>query len=670
MGMAASQARYLALVARKSNCEYEGQQINQARTALSNQSANLFNQMLGLSVPVPPSTQDFTTTQYSYTDGLNGSTITSWQQLATPEEDYNYVVTHHYNADVYTGAQKKLSDPQVQYTKGVASTPVEMTAAIKSLTSARAEYDKIQSDYDTLKANYEAAVKSQAEAQATYDAALKVRQEAELARDESLTAYNAAKAASEAYIAPGTNYDNLKTAKDTANENLKNAIEASKTLSNYQLATGNTWTYGAGDTKVKNADGSYTMGTDSFVPLTSLNASSNLGSITFEDITKSIDALIDIGALPANFDKSTVFVTASAATPAIAFKNDLDSALVSATDYTVPRYEIAPTDDNSILKQVEAQQANIDALTATYDDAAYKFGVVEAEYQNLLVAELQAKNTYDANEAIFKEADLAMTTAEVSKQLADEALRVATEARDESMVGYEPIVNAYENALAVYKSYQSPEFIGNCELTLLESLTKDQAAELKQVVTDMAKLDITPAINDCFDADGNYLGGVYQFKMNGVTYYTSFAELNDSFQSGRGINHIDGQAKLNYYNASYVETKIEKTEKALLETDGYGRFTSVRFEDNSVTYKLNMETVTDDVAYQDAMNQYYYENAKYDKMIQDINAKTSIIQQEDQQLELRLKQLDTEQSALSTEMEAVKKVVDDNVESSFKTFGG
>ena len=40
MGMAASQARYLALVARKSNCEYEGQQINQARTVLSNQSAN------------------------------------------------------------------------------------------------------------------------------------------------------------------------------------------------------------------------------------------------------------------------------------------------------------------------------------------------------------------------------------------------------------------------------------------------------------------------------------------------------------------------------------------------------------------------------------------------------------------------------------------------------
>ena len=43
MGMAASQARYLALSARKTNTEYEGQQINQARTALANKSADLFN---------------------------------------------------------------------------------------------------------------------------------------------------------------------------------------------------------------------------------------------------------------------------------------------------------------------------------------------------------------------------------------------------------------------------------------------------------------------------------------------------------------------------------------------------------------------------------------------------------------------------------------------------
>ena len=70
------------------------------------------------------------------------------------------------------------------------------------------------------------------------------------------------------------------------------------------------------------------------------------------------------------------------------------------------------------------------------------------------------------------------------------------------------------------------------------------------------------------------------------------------------------------------------------------------------------------------MNQYNYDNALYDKMVQDINVKTSLIQQEDQQLELRLKQLDTEQSALSTEIDAVSKIVKDNIEKSFKTFAG
>ena len=115
MGMAASQARYLALVARKSNCEYEGQQINQARTALANQSANLFNQMLGLSVPIPPSTQDFTKIQYSFSDGINGTVIDKWEQLGNQDSDYNYIVTYHYNANVYTGEEKKLNDPQVQF---------------------------------------------------------------------------------------------------------------------------------------------------------------------------------------------------------------------------------------------------------------------------------------------------------------------------------------------------------------------------------------------------------------------------------------------------------------------------------------------------------------------------------------------------------------------------
>ena len=131
---------------------------------------------------------------------------------------------------------------------------------------------------------------------------------------------------------------------------------------------------------------------------------------------------------------------------------------------------------------------------------------------------------------------------------------------------------------------------------------------------------------------------------------------------------IEVQDRLAYYSASYIKTKIEQTNHALLETDSNGRFKSVKFDNNSVVYDLNVETVTDEAAYKDAMNEYNYKKEQYEKTIADINAKTSIIQQEDRTLELRLKQLDTEQNALATEMDAVKKVIKDNVEKTFKTF--
>ena len=48
---------------------------------------------------------------------------------------------------------------------------------------------------------------------------------------------------------------------------------------------------------------------------------------------------------------------------------------------------------------------------------------------------------------------------------------------------------------------------------------------------------------------------------------------------------------------------------------------------------------------------------------------TSEIQSQDKKLELRLKQIESEHKAIQTEMEAVKKVIDKNIEESFKSFG-
>ena len=168
----------------------------------------------------------------------------------------------------------------------------------------------------------------------------------------------------------------------------------------------------------------------------------------------------------------------------------------------------------------------------------------------------------------------------------------------------------------------------------------------------------------------NYIGGIYSFERDGVTYYTTYYDLFNSIQSGEGVYNIDNQKKLPTYGTQDMEVEVKETKRALIEKDKSGRFTSIKLEDDSNVYDLKAVTETDEVAYEDAVNESNYQKALYDKKVQEINAKTSIIQIQDQALELRLKQLDTEQSALNTEIDAVAKVVKDNIEKSFKTFGG
>lgn len=85
MGLAASQARFLQCTARKTNIEYQGQQINNARTVLANKSANAYNEMLALKVPTPPSQADYTKVQYAFK--LPGASTKTYLS----EDEYNTI---------------------------------------------------------------------------------------------------------------------------------------------------------------------------------------------------------------------------------------------------------------------------------------------------------------------------------------------------------------------------------------------------------------------------------------------------------------------------------------------------------------------------------------------------------------------------------------------------
>ena len=91
MGMSASQARFLCLTARKNNVEFEGQQINQQRTTLSNESASYYSELCNMSVPVPPSIDDYTKVSYTFNDGAMTNTVTS---LLYSKNDNSYHVNY------------------------------------------------------------------------------------------------------------------------------------------------------------------------------------------------------------------------------------------------------------------------------------------------------------------------------------------------------------------------------------------------------------------------------------------------------------------------------------------------------------------------------------------------------------------------------------------------
>lgn len=125
---------------------------------------------------------------------------------------------------------------------------------------------------------------------------------------------------------------------------------------------------------------------------------------------------------------------------------------------------------------------------------------------------------------------------------------------------------------------------------------------------------------------------------------------------------------LHSYYAENQKTTQTISKYAIVDYDPSGRATSIQLEKSSAVYDLTASTITDDKAYNDAMNQYYYNKQVYEQRVQEINARTEQIQTEDRTLELRLKALDTEQNALQTEMDAVHKIISKNIEGTFKTF--
>src|SRR5574344_633186 len=223
-------------------------------------------------------------------------------------------------------------------------------------------------------------------------------------------------------------------------------------------------------------------------------------------------------------------------------------------------------------------------------------------------------------------------------------------------------------------------YLGTTKLAQCATDDKDVSTEEKailQICKDASKAskianfrgdvgyDSTKSDDENLSSIATNIGNVYTYTASDNTkYYLSKTDLNQAIAAG-GTNQT-----ISTYYAADLSTNVYTTSKAYLQTSDSdtSRYSSISLADSSTSFDLTCTTTTDNNAYNDAMNEYSYKKEQYEQEMTAINAKTSIIQQQDRTLELRLRQLDTEQLALSTELDAVKKVIDKNVENTFKTF--
>lgn len=152
----------------------------------------------------------------------------------------------------------------------------------------------------------------------------------------------------------------------------------------------------------------------------------------------------------------------------------------------------------------------------------------------------------------------------------------------------------------------------------------------------------------------------YKYESNGTTRYVTGSILTAN--ANTGINALYA-----YVNDSATIPQSSAFAGSTIAWDESGRMTSFT-DSNGAVHSLTASSKTDEAAYNDAMNKYAYDKQVYEQKNNEINAKISVVELQDKKLELKLQNLDTQQQALSTEMESVKKVIDKNIEASFKAF--
>lgn len=234
------------------------------------------------------------------------------------------------------------------------------------------------------------------------------------------------------------------------------------------------------------------------------------------------------------------------------------------------------------------------------------------------------------------------------------------------------IVNASEEATAPQgKSSGSSLFssttTGNPPVT---TYLTSQGTPLTPVVNDPNDPTSVIDVANCalIAQDCNLPNGTTFFKYTTTGGQVKYVTEQDLQRSASTAQNPSTTAIPSYIvDENATVTQVARIPGCVVNWNESGRMTSIT-DSTGASYSLTVKTTSNNEAFTDAMNEYEYQKGIYDKQMNDINAKMCIIQSEDKKLELKLKDLDTQQEAINTELDSVKKVVDKDIEQSFKAF--
>lgn len=206
-----------------------------------------------------------------------------------------------------------------------------------------------------------------------------------------------------------------------------------------------------------------------------------------------------------------------------------------------------------------------------------------------------------------------------------------------------------------------------------------EAVDLASYLTDTAQAtdfnNILKICQDCNITDGGVPIDT-SAALAALPAGTFFKYTSDKGTTYMLASELPGLGTTSDVNTYYVAENVKTTQSdqlggAEVNWSESGRMSSMTTTDqfgNESTYTLSTSVVEDNTAYTSAMNEYEYKKGIYEKAMNDINAKLDVVQAQDKTLQLKLQDLDTQNKAIQTEIESVKKVVDKNIEQSFKAF--